>query len=160
MTTGGSHPNKQPKPNERKQSAVQDEQDDTPLSAPDRQIVVLPIRVNDGVGVYPEAYIRLVKLMRRSGLTIDYLHDEMHRTFYGTRSGIVQDVVAFAIAFGSTVSATLFVQWLQGDGRSLKLRLKAKVEKRPDGSSSRWFEAEGKAESVAALLERFLESDE
>jgi hypothetical protein len=122
-------------------------------------VLVLPLRATeDGIGIYSESSVILVKRLRAAGMEAHYLHPPEHRLFEGRNNYFADAVVV--IVLGVISSAT----W-----EGIRLLLLAKKTRRmkvtfgrredADGGSITWWQSEGPAESVVESIDHLLATD-
>jgi hypothetical protein len=120
-------------------------------------VVVLPIREEEGKGTYPEGATAL-KHLRAVGLKATYLHDNNDRQWlHLLGEGEVALVLAIAINLFSSASWDLFKlgikNWVGSLGGNPPLRIKIDAH-RSDDQRTMSVELEGKGSDVIEALER------
>lgn len=121
--------------------------------AAQRDVVILPLRIDARGGVYGEATIELLKAMRSEGLSVDYLDPPDSRRFEVKKSDPASAVmwVYLAIASGITydvVKATV-IELLGRFGQQTVDLQYAEVDQ--DGRSIAW-RVRGRGQDVVQVL--------
>jgi hypothetical protein len=120
----------------------------------DADIVVLPEEVKqDGVGLYSDSALDLIKELRLLDVTADYQHPQQSRTWIGERSFAA---VAFAWIFGVSTNAgwTAICALLRRNRGKAPGRVKiARCTQSADEITWEWFEVEGDGNTIASALE-------
>ena len=120
-------------------------------------VVILPIRVQDDVGIYPDEVLTLKKQLRAQGVDADFLHDSDHRRWLGLKGEVVATIIlGFVTSGGVAAVQSMLTQRFAGR----RLRLRAARRRNADGSVVEWFEADGSGDDVARALDKFLQNDD
>jgi hypothetical protein len=120
----------------------------------DADIVVLPEEVEqDGVGLYSDSALDLVKELRLLDVTADYQHPQQSRTWIGERSFAA---VAFEWIFGVSTNAgwaAICVLLRRNKGKAPGRVKIARCAESADEITWEWFEVEGDGNTIADALE-------
>jgi hypothetical protein len=127
-----------------------------PEDAPD--VLILPARVEDGVGVYDDSVVTLVKELRAAGVSAGYQHGPEARRWIGHKgvSTIVLEVVVGIV--GNAGWAGICALLRRGGSSRIRIRI-TRIQRTAVGSDSQWYEIEGPAREVAEILKQ-LDADD
>ena len=122
-----------------------------PEDAPD--VLILPARVEDGVGLYHDSVVTLVKELRAAGVSAGYQHGPEARRWIGHKgvSAIVLDVVLGIV--GNAGWAGIYALLRRGGSSQIRVRI-TRVHHAGLGPDSLWYEIEGPARDVAEILKQ------
>jgi hypothetical protein len=126
-----------------------------PEDAPD--VLILPARVEHGVGLYDDSVVTLVKELRAAGVSARYQHGPEARRWIGHMgvSAIALEVIVGVI--GNAGWAGIYTLLKRGGSSRVRVRI-TRVRRTALGSDSQWYEIEGPAREVAETL-RQLDAD-
>jgi len=127
-----------------------------PKDAPD--VLILPARVEDGIGLYHDSVVTLVKELRAAGVSAGYEHGPKARRWIGHKgvSTIVLDVVLGIL--GNAGWAGIYALLKRGGSSRIRIRI-TRLQRTALGSDSQWYEIEGPAREVAEILKQ-LDADD
>jgi hypothetical protein len=127
-----------------------------PDDAPD--VLILPARVVDGVGLYDDSVATLVKELRAAGVSAGYQHGPEARRWIGHKgvSTIVLEVILGIV--GNAGWAGIYALLRRGGSSRSRIRI-TRVERTALESDAQWYEIEGPAREVAEILKQ-LEADD
>lgn len=120
-------------------------------------VAVLPLRESeDGIGIYPEATVVLVKALRAAGIEANYAHPPERRLFEG-KKGVIGDV-ALPVVLGVISSGAWdgIKAWLlerKHDRAQLQVTF-SHVE--TESGEVKWWRVEGHADAAIAAIDRIL----
>jgi len=119
-------------------------------------VVLLPINVDDEVGIYPQSSVFSAKDLRQAGIDAAFLDPSANRRFVLQQSADV--LLTLAIGVASNAVWAGLSRYLRTMGAS-RMRLRVFRFRSPDGGSLQGWEVEGESEAVLDALDRLLEED-
>jgi hypothetical protein len=124
--------------------------------APD--VLILPARIEDGVGLYHDSVVTLAKELRADGVSAGYRHGPDARRWIGHKgvSAIVLEVVVGIV--GNAGWAGIYALLKRGGSSRIRIRL-TRVQRSALGSDSQWYEIEGPAREVAEIVKQLSADD-
>jgi hypothetical protein len=128
---------------------------DIPLPAIiETDVVVLPEEVGeDGVGIYSDSAISVVKELRSLGVTAQYQHPQDSRTWIGEK-GFGAVALSWIVGVASNAGWTALCVLLRQKRRNpVRIKL-ARCTQSTSEITWEWFEVEGNGADVANALER------
>lgn len=119
-------------------------------------VIVLPDGERDGVGVYPEDELFMVKRLCAEGVNAQFQHDPEHRLFRCLRSDPGYAVFLLNVATGVASSAvySLLATAIRRN-RDRKMHVRFTRRSRPDGTVEEQFEATGPAAEVQDAFDSY-----
>jgi hypothetical protein len=128
--------------------------DSGPVMEPET-LLVLPLHEDeDGIGVYPEETLTLVKRLRADGVSARYLHPPELRRFEG-RKGVIADA-AYTVVLGVLSSAAWDgVKRLLGRSRK-QLKVTFGQVDGPEGDTARWWHVEGDSADTLTAIDKLM----
>jgi hypothetical protein len=118
-------------------------------------IVVLPDEVDqDGIGLYPDSALSLVKELHALGVTAQYQHSQDTRNWTGEKSfGAVAFSWVLGIASNAGWAALCVLLRRSKDKARVRIKL-ARCTQTATQTTWDWFEVEGEKPEVADVIER------
>lgn len=119
-------------------------------------LIVLPGEIRVGVAIYDDSTIDMVKVLRADGVSADFAHEPMHRSWAGKKSAelAIALIIGIASAGGWDALKALFRRKHGGS------RVEAKVawvsRNAANETMWQWFEFKGSGEEVAKLMDEAL----
>jgi hypothetical protein len=118
----------------------------------DEDVVVLPLREQDGLGVYSQESVFLVKELRAQGLGARFLHDSANRTFEVRNSA--EAVVASLVLGVASSAAWDGVKMLLRRAERQQLKVTYVDLRHSDGRQATSWTATGDSEAVLDAIDR------
>jgi hypothetical protein len=117
-------------------------------------LTVLPMEAaGDGLFIYDEAAIDLVKELKAAGVDAGYAHESDVRRYYSERSAEIAVALLINLASSAIWEALLFA--LQRYRNRQKLSVTIVDDKLPDGAEHRFRKFEGSGEDVLEAMRIF-----